>query len=272
MQAVAITIEVGEDVGDVDAGPTAGHRSVAAVPAPSEHRNAPQRLGVVGERGAQSRQVVELGVVAAIAAHLVRPPQHVCHGPDRQGEQPIVVPHHQAVANDVELQFAAFHHRAVVVAEDGEKESVGHVVGAVLPVDVEPVRISARPAETEHVPPLLVVGVRSHVVGHHVEDESEAALVQRGDHPPEPVLAPQLVVEQVVVDHVVAVRRAGDGIEHRRGVDVRHAELVEVVDEECDVGEAEVGGQLESVGGDERWCRQRHPADSTGTRPALRIS
>ena len=51
------------------------------------------------------------------------------------------------------------------------------------------------------------------------------------------------------VDHVVAVRRAAARLQRRRQVQVRDAEVAQVRDERARVGEPEVGGELETVGG-----------------------
>ena len=62
--------------------------------------------------------------------------------------------------------------------------------------------------------------------------------------------AAELVAHEVVVDHVVAVRRAGRGGERRRDVDVGDAELGEIGHERGGVGEAEVGCELQAIGGE----------------------
>ncbi|EJT84626.1 hypothetical protein PPS11_20159 [Pseudomonas putida S11] len=63
-----------------------------------------------------------------------------------------------------------------------------------------------------------VVGTaHGHVVGHRVEDQPHAVLTQGGDQPLQRRFAAQLGVDAGRVDHVVAMARAGAGLEDGRG-------------------------------------------------------
>src|SRR5664279_3829806 len=88
------------------------------------------------------------------------------------------------------------------------------------------------------------------MVGDHVGDEPEAALVGGGGQGAEARLAAEHGGDVGVVDDVVEVgasrRRAQDGGE----VDVGDAQGGDVVEVGSGVGEGEVGVQLDAVGGD----------------------
>src|SRR5207248_1541305 len=71
------------------------------------------------------------------------------------------------------------------------------------------------------------------------------------------IALPDLRVEGVVVDHVVAVRAAGAGAEIRRAVQVADSELCQVRNDRRGVAEREAGVELHPVGGarnDELGC------------------
>src|SRR5205814_9825318 len=54
----------------------------------------------------------------------------------------------------------------------------------------------------------------------------------------------------VVIDHVVAVGRARHRRERRREVQIGHAQIVQIGHDRGGLAEAELGSELESVGGD----------------------
>ena len=58
------------------------------------------------------------------------------------------------------------------------------------------------------------------MVGHEVEDEAEAGVLQRRAQSREARFAAELRIERAVIDHVVAVGAARPRREERRGVDV----------------------------------------------------
>ena len=121
-----------------------------------------------------------------------------------------------------------------------------------LPVDVEPVRELRLPALVEHRPQLPVERFRGgpgHVVGHHVDDHPQAVPVELGHHLAERGLPAEVRRDQRVVDDVVAVRRAGVGLQDRRQVDVRHAQRGQVAGLLGRLAEPEAVPELQPVGG-----------------------
>ena len=162
-------------------------------------------------------------------------------------------------------------------------EHLARVVGGV-PVDVEPVGVRRLAAVAQQRPPRGVLRLRladGHVVRHDVEHDPEAVLAAGRDHRVEVGLRAELGVEPAVVDDVVAVRRAGRGLQVRRAVQVRHAEVGQVRHDRRRVGEAEARvvvsrrPQLDAVGrhrdGPSR-CGQMQPPrrPSAGPAPSAR--
>jgi hypothetical protein len=110
------------------------------------------------------------------------------------------------------------------------------------PVDVEPARVRRVAAAGEHVPPGGVGGRHrdAGVVGDDVEDQAEPGRAQRGGQPQPALLAAERRVGGAVVDHVVAVLRAGRGGQQRGGVEVADTEAGQIA------GEAGGGVQVET--------------------------
>jgi hypothetical protein len=102
-----------------------------------------------------------------------------------------------------------------VVAEDRQQHAVAQVRLGMGPFDVEVGSEAARRPVLEDVPPPRVVGTDGHVVGHDVEHLAEPELTERLAERPVTRLPAQLRADAVVVDDVVAVRRAGHGLEDR---------------------------------------------------------
>lgn len=59
--------------------------------------------------------------------------------------------------------------------------------------------------------------------------------------------APKLIVHFVVIDDIVAVLASGRGLQIRRAIDMRNAELVEIIREAGGIVEAEIRVQLKPV-------------------------
>ncbi len=133
-------------------------------------------------------------------------------------------------------------------AEDRDQHPARIVGGG--PVDVEPGGVGGFGALPQHRPPGRVRRLRGdgHVVRDDVDDDPEAGLAARGGQPAQAARPAELGVDLAVLDDVVAVRRAGGGLQHRRQVQVRHAERGQVGDDHGRVGEGEVQVELEPVG------------------------
>ena len=116
-------------------------------------------------------------------------------------------------------------------------------VAAADRVDVEEALAQLR------IGPEAVGGIGRHVVGYDVEHDPHAGAVSRGRQLPEGRLAAEIVGEPRRVDDVVAVRRAGARLQRRAQVQVRDPEVAQIGDQLGGGREAELGGQLQPVGG-----------------------
>ena len=99
-----------------------------------------------------------------------------------------------------------------------------------------------------------------------VEQHPEAGLARRGAERAELGLAAQVLRDTRRVDDVVAVRRAAAGLQRRREIEVRSAELGDVGNGDLPRGaEVEVLGQLEAVGAPEIGHGRRRSASERPT-------
>ena len=258
-QVLEVAARVGQAVRVVDAQPV--HDPVADVGKQQLVRRGEDRRHLDPDTG-QRRHVEEPAVVELVGRDPPRAQpvvlalqrrQHVAldAGPGR--DRHLVVD----VADPVLEQLQVPHDLGEGGAEHRHQDPTG-VVGAV-PVDVEPVGVRRLAAQLQQRPPRRVLRLRradGHVVRHHVEHDAQARRAARRDHPVEGRLAPELEVEHRVVDDVVAVRRAEGGLQVRRAVQVRDAEVGEVARGRGGVVEPEAGvvgggrSQLHPVGGD----------------------
>ena len=146
----------------------------------------------------------------------------------RQRKTVLVIPGAEAALGHIEAQFnlAAFEHRPVLVAEHRQQHAAFQILAERIPIDVEITRIGRGLAPFENIEPPRIVGTPDrHMVGHDVEDEAHAMLLQRRDKRGEFRLAADLRVEPVVIDDVVAVRRSRPRFHQWRRVDVADPEL-----------------------------------------------
>ena len=152
-------------------------------------------------------------------------------------------------SRELQPELAGFEHLAVLIAEHRQRDLAEEAARARLPVDVEEGRIGADRAPFEHVQPPGIVGTDAHVVGHEVEQQAHAVLVQGLDQRLELGLRAELRVEVVEVDDVVAVGRARPRRGQRRGVEMADAEPGEVGHDLARRREAEARVELQAVGG-----------------------
>ncbi len=117
-------------------------------------------------------------------------------------------------------------------------------VQAGAPVEVEELRTP------ERVAPEGILVTRRHVVRDDVQHDAETGRAELA----EVVLAAQILGDARRIDDVVAVRRAGVGLERRREVEVGDAEVAQVRDELLRLAKAQPRSQLEPVGR----ARRRH--------------
>ena len=131
------------------------------------------------------------------------------------------------------------------LANEPERQRVGRLehlrillahAGEVVDVEEAPVAPARRVDVEEALAQLLVApeAVRSSAAmwfGTDVEHDPEAGATGRGGEREERLLAAERVREPGRVDHVVAVRRAGAGLERRRQVEVPDAEVAQIRDQ-----------------------------------------
>ena len=264
--AVVLLLEQG--VEGVDVGVEVGHRGVdrgpgvgAFVEQPGEL--APQDLVVsvaFGHRrrvGPRRRREAPVGaghvveVVVAGAGRGVR--QQAAERPRRHGQHVVEVADEEPRPVPLDRHLAPVEHPSVVVAEDRQEDRVAQLLLGWVPRDVEVPGPRRRRPVLEHVPPPAVLGAGDgHVVGDDVEHLAQRRVPQRGHHPGVAGDAAEVVARPGGVDDVVAVGRPGRGLEHRRQVGVRHAEVGEVPRHRGRVVEPEPGVELEPVGRERR--------------------
>ena len=153
----------------------------------------------------------------------------------------------------LQLEAARFELAAVMVPQYGKQYhavTVGMVHLRRAPVHVEITGVdTGRPVLQDVPPPAVVPGGDGHVVGDHVQDLTKGRLPER---PLKFEVAPvptQLLVDRRRVDHVVTVRAAFGGLQHRRQVDVADAEVGQVAGYGGGVRKAKTRVQLQPVRG-----------------------
>ncbi|MNH03433.1 hypothetical protein D3C79_626960 [compost metagenome] len=152
---------------------------------------------------------------------------------------------------------------AIVAAQERQQQLAGQQWVAGMPLDIEEfgIRAASSPGQ-QALPPRVVGTAHGHVVGHGVEDQPHAVLAQGADQALQRRLAAQLRVDLGRVDHVVAVARAGAGLEDRRGVQVADAQLGEIRHQRYCLVEGEVTVKLQAQCRGQRLHRSRSQACS----------
>ena len=171
----------------------------------------------------------------------------------------LVIPGAEGALTRIEAQrdLASFENRAVLVAEHRQQNPALQIVPDRVPVDVEERRIGRILAPLQNVEPPGVVGAADpHVVRHDIDNEPHAVRRERRDQRLELGLGADLGVEPVVIDDVVAVRRAGPRLHQRRRIQMTDAEPGEIRDERLGVAEREPLVELQPVGcpNSDRFC------------------
>ena len=177
-----------------------------------------------------------------------------------QGERPtargqregvLVVAQQEALGIAAERELAGVQRAAERLAQLREQQLRRR------PVDVEVAGVGAVAAVAQQVAPPGIVRRGGHVVRHDVEDQAQALGLQGGGEAQEALQAAELVLEAAVVGHVVAVRRAGDRLEQRRGIEVADPEAREIGREAGGAREVHALAELQPVGGARRGHRGR---------------
>ena len=184
-------------------------------------------------------------------------------------ESPVAVTHPERASVLDERQVSVLEDLAVLIAEDREQHFVFQLRLRRPPIDVEELGVRRPRTVLEHVvPPDVVARIDAHVVWDDIRDKAHPPRGEARMEPRHRRVVADLPVDEPVVDHVVAVGAARSRLEERRGVDVGHAERVEVVDDARERVEAEVLRQLHAVGRHRRARRGRRRS-RRGSRPAV---
>ena len=139
-----------------------------------------------------------------------------------------------------DLELLVLEHAAVLFSQHGQQHLLVQLGLRRVPVDVEERGVGRAAPVLEHVvPPVVVRAGDAHVVGDDVHDEAHAALLQRRRQRVQVAVRADLGVQARMVDDVVAVHAAGPRDQEGRGVDVRDAQGVQVVDQRGCIAEVE---------------------------------
>ena len=213
---------------DETLGEPAGHFGVAGV----EHGTV--LLAQPGQRGDREEAAIAADTVAPAHQPVVLAVVHLGAGAARSigGDRQRQAPQPQQVAVDFQVGDV------VVGTQQRQHDSALRVQ---VPVDVEERRVVRRAAVPQDVPPprVLLGLVDAHVVGHDVDDHAQAACAGRRRQPRQALGATQLRRHRRRVGDVISMRRPGDRGDDGRQIEMRHPEVVEVVQQVFGVGEGE---------------------------------
>ena len=188
-------------------------------------------FGQVLQRGDDALQFAQvLGVGRQGLLQRIQPVrQNGPVGPRVERQERLVIPQEERPLAILQLQFARFEDLPILIAQDGQEDSVPQFLLDGMPIDVEVGGVRRGGAVLQHVvPPQVLGGRRAHVIGHGVQNLAHRAAVQGLDHRPIIVLAAQLGVQLRVIDDGIAVRASRAGLQVGRGVEVADAEFVQV--------------------------------------------
>lgn len=102
----------------------------------------------------------------------------------------------------------------------------------------------------QHVPPPgVLAGADGHVIGHDVQQMPQALGAQGSTQAGVCRLAADLGVDMMRVDHVVAVRAPGRGLQRGGGVEMADAQRAQIVGNGRRVVQAKAGMELQAIGG-----------------------
>src|SRR6266478_2040331 len=140
----------------------------------------------------------------------------------------------------------------VVIAQYGQQDPVLEVRPDAVPIDVEISGERRLSAPFENTAPPGVVAADSHMVRDKIEDQPHAVRMQRIEKRAEVRLRADFRIEPVVIDDVVAMRRAGTRLHDRRRVDMADAKRRKVRHQLRGVAEGEPAMELQSISGADR--------------------
>jgi len=178
-----------------------------------------------------------------------------------QRERAVEVPHR--VTGGLQTQLSRLHR----IRKGPAEARHDHPFVSRLPVDVEEPGLGGDAAAPQHLPPPAVavrLG-RGDVVRHDVHQQPHAMATGRLPKAPQGGLATECIAHGRRIDHVVAVRTAVHRLRHRREVEVADSEVRQRAHGTLGGGEAEVGSQLDAVGGDRRRVGRHDPILAHGS-------
>ena len=174
--------------------------------------------GEVGERGQDTPKLLERRVVLAdVLGEGIQPVREDLRiGIGIDGEPGARVPQEERPVGELELELTGLEDAPVLIRKHGKEDLVAELGLRRVPVHVEDGGPGRARAVLQHVqPPRIGIPRDPHVIGHEVEDDSEAATAEVLDHAIERGRAAHLRIEGVVVRDVVAVGAARAALEAR---------------------------------------------------------
>ena len=174
----------------------------------------------------------------------------------------LVIPGGEAALRCIisQLDFTAFQRFAVGRSENRDQDATARMRGQGLPIDIERSSAGRFRSPFQDVEPPRIVGiVNAHVVGHEIEDEPDIRRSERSGQAPKRILAAELGVERIVVDHVISVQAARTRLEERGSIEMADAKRLEIRHQRGRLVEAEVRSELDTVSR-ERDGGRHHPS------------
>src|SRR5262249_51499441 len=178
------------------------------------------------------------------------------------GQPMLVIPGGEAALRCIisKLDVAAFQRLAVGRSKNWDQDAAPRVRGQGLPIDIERSSAGRLRSPFQDVEPPRIVGiVNAHVVRHEIENEPNVRRIERSGQAPKRILAAELRVERIVVDHVISVRAARARLEERGSIEMADAKGLEIRHQRGRSVEAEIRGELETVSR-ERDGGRHHPS------------
>src|SRR5690606_8373793 len=109
----------------------------------------------------------------------------------------------------------------------------------------------------------VVVAHHAEMIGHDIDDQPQAMLVQDCDQAIEILAAAEIRIELRMIDHVIAMQAAGPRLENGRGIDVADTQASQIRNDACRIVERELVIELQPIRGARnieprtRFCRDR---------------
>ena len=165
-----------------------------------------------------------------------------------------------------DTQFAARDHFPTMVIENGQEHLVPQAGRRRVPINVEELRVIGTRPMPQHVHPPFIGKRATHVVGHHVQQQSEAAFARGCAEFFKTVEAAKRRTDFPKTADVVTVRALRARAEQRRRIAMAYAEFLEVIQHFLRLLECEVAVELQPV----RCRRHARGTHITRSQPPVR--